>query len=188
MNLLNFYYSWILLLFVCVLLLRPWHLFISIIIFLVCFLNFQFLIKPENKISDNSYLITKKIKSGFIANNTLILSKLNLLEGDLIKFKGKIQSTKKLKKSFKNYCLSLNVNHFIKNPKISVTKKNSTLRSKIFLMISNSRYKYFKTIVNLLILNNKNGNEKLYSKLISLNIIYLFVVSGFHINLLFAFF
>lgn len=131
----------------------------------------------------NNYFLVKNKK-----NNYLIYSDIDLEVGDKCYLEGKLKVIRGYAipnlSSFANYLLTKEVVYQLEITSI-IKKDNYNLRSKIKnLSFKNLNYESV-SFLKLLIFGEKLERQDLYSDLKELNIVQLFVISGFHINVLF---
>jgi len=149
----------------------------------------------NNSIEINgNYKIVQIISSGYVINEghkkILLKSKLTLNLDDLINVKSSnISSIKNKKEKYYYYLKSLNINFISNNAKISKENNITSIRSKITNYLLKGPDFYVKFISLILMGKNeivfKNDfNKELYEKAKYISILHLFVISGFHINLI----
>ena len=112
-----------------------------------------------------------------------------LKEGNLIKLKGKqveiSQNGVPYLFSFKDYLENKKVYYQVDYTDLEITNDKTSLRITIIDKLL-SRIKYSNSYLNLLLFNNKSDEIiDLYDGLVRISAIQLFVISGFHINLIY---
>lgn len=184
---------------------------LSIIFFIIglkinCYFSFLILLIPiliiikyytfsyiKDKYINYNTQIKNVISTGLVIeyNGTKILlnTKWELNIGDEINIYGKITEVKSSTNfDAKKYLLTKRITSEIKNPKIRLIHKSTSLSTKLYSFINDSNKKY-SDYTNLLLLGKKTiNNKEIYKSLIQLNIIHLFVISGLHISLFFIIF
>ncbi|MDK2819742.1 MAG: ComEC/Rec2 family competence protein [Mycoplasmataceae bacterium] len=172
-------------------LLISWKIFIISIISVVIF-NFTFLsINDTRKIIDiqGNYKIVNVISSGYVVekNNLKILLKTKNYYNldDLLSIEKTLTESLKDKKDKYNFYLkSLGINYIVNNPTMKKMNNKTSIRSKILNYISTGPDYYVKYISLILIGKKNDSNAELYERVKIISILHLFVISGFHINLL----
>ena len=143
-----------------------------------------------NKFISGKYKVIKKTSMGPIiiidGNNVLVKTKKEIDIGDIIWVKGKINLVEnKSKFDLVTYLKSLNVKNIIKFPSVFKIERTDDIRVNIRNFILSGGDAYNK-ITPLLFLGIKTPESKeVYNIAIKMNIVHLFVISGFHISLFF---
>lgn len=168
-----------------------WKLIIPLLILIpALWLSFSF-INNDNKIIElnNDYKIVQVISSGYVINdknNKILLKTKNSFNiDDLINVKSTdIQSLKNKKEQYDYYLKSLGIKYIANNLEIKKLNNKTSIRSKILNYLLDGPTYYVKYISLILIGKKNDANKDLYEKVKYISILHLFVISGFHINLL----
>lgn len=168
-----------------------WKIFIfsliSIVILNLAFFNLNNAKKIVN--IQGNYKIVNVINSGYIIqkNNSKIFLRtkdfynlddlLNIQETSI-----ELLNNKKDKYNF--YLKSLGINYVVNNPDMKKINNKISIRSRILNYISTGPDYYIKYISLILIGKKNDLNAELYERVKVISILHLFVISGFHINLL----
>lgn len=136
---------------------------------------------------NGNFKIQKKLSSGLVIShdgeNILVRTRMSLAEGDYISILGKINkpSTK-----MQNYLYTQKIVNVIYYSRIKILATNSDFRN-LFSSYLNTGSKMYSNYINLVLLGVKTrSNYDVYKLAIKLNVVHLFVISGFHITLLFT--
>lgn len=172
-------------------LLKPKLLFITLSILIIVFpIHFATQMHPITQYIKGNYKVIKNTSMGPIikANHEYIFikTKENFNIGDIIKVNGQISQIKNNSDFDKvTYFKSLNVINQIEYPKVTIIEKTNDFRIDINNFILNSNG-YYSKVTPLILLGKKNIDSKeIYDIAIKMNIVHLFVISGFHISLFF---
>ena len=172
---------------------KPKYLFISLIVFLIAFLVRYLTIQHEsNKYINGEYKVLKITTSGFVINdgdNIFIHSHLELFEGDVVHVSGKSEKIENYS-SFDSisYFKSFNVLNHIRFSKVAIISHSNDIANIAKKYIQDSNGSYAK-VTPLVLLGIKNDETNLvYESAIKMNVVHLFVISGFHIVLIFTLF
>lgn len=144
----------------------------------------------ENKVIANEFILQKNYKNFFLfkyKNINFMVDNSNFLKNNSFDFennwsyifylKGKLEKIKNLNLfNFSNQIFF----------KLKLEEMNFLRKENNFL-ISNSANENVIEYLNIIILNKSQPNSLLYKKLVSLNIIHFFTISGFHFNLIYLF-
>lgn len=168
------------------------YLIISILVITLA-LFVHYLTKPnllEGNL-DGNYRIIKITSMGPIIkqDNELIFLKTRdqFSVGDIIKVSGEIKKIVNDSDFDKEtYFKTLNVINYIERPKISLLGTSNDIRDSIYSFITNSSGDYKKVTPLLLIGLKTKESKEIYQTAIRMNIVHLFVISGFHISLFFV--
>jgi competence protein ComEC len=143
---------------------------------------------PIKEINGN-YKIVQVISSGYVIRDKyqkiLIKSNEHFNIDDLVNIQTvNIEDVSLKKEKYNNYLRSLNIRYLATNSNLFKVNKKSSVRSKIinyFLVGPEFYVKY----ISLILIGKKNDlNQDLYEKVKHISVLHLFVISGFHINLL----
>ncbi|NQZ66007.1 MAG: ComEC/Rec2 family competence protein [Mycoplasmatales bacterium] len=166
--------------------------FLFTIFFLSIALLIHFLTKQEivRKYLNGKYRIKKVTTMGPIISdhgtNIFLKTRSKFIKHDLIYLKGsvsKIVNTNDWDKE--TYFYALNVKNQIYHPTIKLLEKSTSIDSKIHNFVLNGGENYRK-ITPLVLLGMKTDDSKMiYHLSIEMNVVHLFVISGFHISLFF---
>lgn len=86
----------------------------------------------------------------------------------------------------KTYLKSLNVFYIIEDPKINLLGTSNDFRVKAREYLSSGE-SYYKMVTPLIFLGDKTKDTKfLYEASLQMNVVHLFVISGFHISLIYS--
>ncbi len=166
-----------------------WFIGLVIIIFPSMFFFSLFNIPLPIKEINGNYRISKVIPSGYIIDDNyhkiLLKSKSSFNIDDLINVQTlNVEDLTFKKEKYSYYLRSLGVKYLATNVSLSKVNNKTSIRSKIinyFLKGPNFYVKY----ISLILIGKKNDlNKELYEKIKHISILHLFVISGFHINLL----
>ena len=168
-----------------------WKWFLVLFIFVPSlFISFSFLNNavPIEKI-DGNYKIVQVISSGYIIKHenkkVLLKSKNTFNIDDLINVKTtNINSLNSKKESYNVYLKSLGIKYIANNAIILKANNKTSIRAKIINYLLTGPDLYVKYISLILIGKKNDLNKDLYEKVKYISILHLFVISGFHINLL----
>lgn len=149
------------------------------------------LINNSNKLTEinGNYKVVNIISSGYVINcnnkKILLKSKIVLNLDDLINVKStNLESLKEKKEQYDYYLKSLGINYISNKSDILKINKKTSIRSIITNYLLSGPNFYVKYI-SLILMGKKNDlNKELYEKAKYISILHLFVISGFHINLL----
>lgn len=162
-----------------------WMIPISIAIFGIIFLSF-YLTRQSNIDQDVnvSSKIIQKLANGYVVkvnnNNVFLKTDLNLEIGDVVQIKGKIVPSAGF---LKTYLSEQNIENVFSSPNIKLIGKNEDIRNKMSNYLF-SGPSFYKTYAPLMLLGLKTDDSKaIYDLSIKLNVVHLFVISGFHISL-----
>lgn len=139
---------------------------------------------------DGIFRVNNKISMGGIVNidgnNVLVKTKDSINAGDEIRIVGKLSKvTNTSDFDLVTYLKSLNVFYLISSPKIEVKAVTNDIRVLAREYVSNGD-EWYSQVMPLLFLGEKTDKTKeLYDMSISMNVVHLFVISGFHISLLY---
>lgn len=172
-------------------LLISWKLFFSLLLFipsLFLFFSFSNYSKPINEINGN-YKIIQVISSGYIisekSQKVLLKTKGIFNIDDLINVKTiNIESLKLKKEKYDYYLKSLGIKYVANNIVALKVNNKTSVRAKIINYLQEGPT-FYVNYISLIILGMKNDlNKDLYEKVKYISILHLFVISGFHINLI----
>lgn len=139
---------------------------------------------------DNNYSVIKRLGSGFVIKHdgqNVFVRQGNFFKGDIVHVRGLVQEITNYKDiNIKQYYFSNNILNEIIFPKVNLIDRTDNIFSKIQIFINDSKFNY-RSLVPMILFNQKN-NRELYDSLISLNIVHLFVISGFHLGILYSIF
>lgn len=164
---------------------KPWHVLISIVIFLIAYLVFNFTRQESiESYIDGRYKVIKTFNYGVVVkhngNNIFVRTKEILHEGDIIDIKGKVTM---VTGKMQNYMFQNNIVNQIYWSKVEIIAKANSFRISFldWLMDGPETYKKY---VSLMLMGIKNSlNRDVYNLAIRTNIVHLFVISGFHISI-----
>ncbi len=170
-----------------------WKVFISMII-VMPFLFFIFSTTyNRTKITElnGNYKIVAVISPGYVIKhkNTKILLKTKAYFDldDLINVKTiNLENIIHKKEKYSYYLKSLGIKYIANKADILKLNKKTSIRSKITNYLSQGPNLYVKYISLILIGKKNDLNKELYERIKTISILHLFVISGFHINLLMA--
>ena len=169
-----------------------WHFsFLILIIPIILIIKHYTFHYLNNKYVDINVQVKDTNSFGLVINyhGTMILvntnSKFNI--GDNIHIYGKIIDVQNYANfDKKTYLLTKRITSEMKWPSIKLINHSNSINTKFFNFINDSNSKNYSNYTNLLLLGKKTENNKeIYNLLIELNILHLFVISGFHISLFF---
>lgn len=120
-------------------------------------------------------------------NNVLLKTFTKLNQWDEIEVKGMLSKTYNNSDfDLKTYLKSLNIFYMIENPKINLLGTSNDFRIKAKEYLSSGEINY-RMVTPLIFLGNKNKDTKfLYDASLKMNVVHLFVISGFHISLIYS--
>lgn len=145
-------------------------------------------LQSSNNLNGN-YKIVKSYHWGFtvLENNKLVfIYKRNnyFNSGDIVYINGSINKIDP-DDSLYFYWKSLKITGLINKAQISIIQKTNNV---ITNYLQDKNYYFFNKYVNILIFGNKsNWNKDLFEKLKKLNIVHMFIISGFHVDLFWKF-
>ena len=149
-----------------------------------------FLNTPKHIVEINDkYKITQVISSGYVItenNNKILLKSKNIFNiDDLINVRTtNIEDLRLKKDKYSNYLKSLNIKYIATNVKLFKIDRKTSIRAQFTNYLLKGPNFYVK-YVSLILTGKRNDlNKDLYEKIKYISVLHLFVISGFHINLL----
>ncbi len=153
-------------------------------------LGIYFLDSPKHigEINDK-YKISQVISSGYVIskdNNKILLKSKNIFNiDDLINVRTtNIEDLRLKKDKYSSYLKSLNIKYIATNVKLFKVDEKISIRAKMMNYLLEGPDFYIKYISLILIGKKNDLNKDLYEKIKYISVLHLFVISGFHINLL----
>lgn len=110
----------------------------------------------------------------------------DVLVGDVIRISGNIERPSNYNNEFNfiGYLESQNIKNYIKSNNVIVTQESRDIRAKLYLFLLNSKENYQK-FAPLLVMGEKTaGSKEVYDIALRMNVVHLFVISGFHLSLI----
>lgn len=180
-----------------VLLFSPKHLLVALLVALTTYLvsDYAYSFKVLDSTIDDTFQVKKKITMGGIIKYkdqlVLVKTRTQFFEGDFIHVLGKISEVKnKPGSSFDlvTYLKSINVHNIVPFSRVKVISHSGDIRN-YFSTYLQSGGENYKKVIPLLLLGVKTVESKpTYEAAMNLNVVHLFVISGFHMNLIYVIF
>lgn len=124
-------------------------------------------------------------------NQYIVYDYLDSLEGDVINVVGKAQEISSFDipkvSTFKDYLYVHRIYYQLKISSWTIISTGSSLRANMINYLCSYLSNDSLQMIKLLVLNDKTDSIQLYDNLKSLSILQLFVISGFHINIMYHF-
>ena len=183
---LNFYLIIVIVLLILCILKKWKYLLFSIGFLILIIIIYKITVSSVvNKYIKGNYDVVKKTHFGFLikhkTNNIFVFSKHELTTSHTIYLSGKAYP---YHGNLEKYFLSLNVKSVMSYPFIKKIEINANFFDWLKLKLFSETNDEYRKIVSLLFFGEKNKlNKDFYSLTSSMNISYLFVISGFHIYL-----
>lgn len=162
----------------------------SIVLTIILIVYFSFLPNEKYDVDLNGHFKVKKaISMGVIIsnndNNILLKTKLAINNYDEIEVKGIVEKVKNTSEfDLVTYLKSLNVNYIVDRPKINLLARSNDIRVVAKEFVSSGE-EWYEMITPLIFLGEKTSSTKeIYNISLQMNVVHLFVISGFHISLL----
>ena len=174
------------------LLLDKKYLLISFVVFLISILSYYLTLQSFlYEEIDGNFQVKSKTSFGVIIkyknNNVFLRTYEDLNVKDIINVKGKITNVVNKDNGFdlKGYLETKNTINIILRPKIELLRKSSDVRNlfKEYLQVGEASYSKVTPLVLLGVKNNLT--KEIYQTSLKMNIVHLFVISGFHLSLIF---
>lgn len=139
-----------------------------------------------NQLIDSEFKVVKILGGGFVIkykdSNIYVISKEQFHIGDIVRISGRVFPTNGV---MQNYLEQNNIFSIIKPTKLFLIARSTSLRSG-FQDFLNNGPPYFSQYAPLVVLGLKSDVTKaIYNDAIEINVVHLFVISGFHISLLY---
>ena len=168
------------------------YLLISLGVFLVSILFFY--LTMQNNVYeeiDGNFRVKSKTSFGVIikykGNNVFLRTYDKLNVKDIINVKGKITEVVNQNSDFdlKGYLETKNTINIILKPKIELIRKSTDIRNIFKDYLENGDSSYAKVAPLVLLGVRNNFTKEIYQMSLKMNIVHLFVISGFHLSLIY---
>ncbi len=181
---------------VILLLILIWKQRKNLLYFLCSFLFFFLITNFSAPLVNNSlnqeFVVTKKATNYYILKSDgvkfVCYSDEKINYRATIKARGKVEKLEinhsELLSSFNDYLYNQGVHYVFIMDEYSIIKSGDNLRPKIKEYLLRNLSKESQQMVSLLLLADKSESTMLYDDLIELSVVQLFVISGFHLNIL----
>ena len=172
---------------------KPKYLIISVVVFLTAFLVRYLTIQHENnKYINGEYKVLKVTSSGFVISdqdNIFVHCHLKLFEGDVVHVSGNSEKIENYS-SFDSvsYFKSFNVLNHIRLAKVAIISHSKDIANIAKQFVQDSSGSYAKVSPLILLGIRDENTDGVYQSAIQMNVVHLFVISGFHIVLIFSLF
>lgn len=172
---------------------RPKYLIISVVVFLTAFLVRYLTIQHEsNKYINGQYKVLKVTSSGFVISdqdNIFVHCHLKVFEGDVVHVSGKSEKIENYS-SFDSvsYFKSFNVLNHIRFAKVAIISHSKDIANIAKQFVQDSSGSYARVSPLILLGIRDENTDGVYQSAIQMNVVHLFVISGFHIVLIFSLF